>query len=111
MSYDHFAVLNRITMNSGAREFERGESVPSDDVSGFVVLLDENMNEVVTRQECRFRWKLFPGGATWKVTTQHQFELSHSSVTYVAVGAKDTFMFISIVVGHPINSGTFLLGV
>lgn len=90
-------------MSAEAKAFERGEPVTFQDVPGWVVLLDANMNEVVERQECTFSWVLIRGGATYSVTTNHDFDIQGKSVTYMGVGGKDQLFFVSIVAGHPVE--------
>ena len=90
-------------MSTGARPFDRGEPVGFKDVPGFVGLLDADMNEVVQRQECKYEWSLHPGGATYKVTSTHEFDILGKKITYLAVGHDDRLLFVSIVAGHPVE--------
>lgn len=98
-------------MGTHARVFERGEQVGFEDVPGFVVLLDADMNEVVPRQDGTFSWTLIPGGATYQVTSSHEWDINAASVTYLAVGSNDhnRFTFVSIVAGNPVEGGQFTI--
>lgn len=92
-----------------AREFERGEPLGFNDVPGFVVLLDAGMKEVVPRQTARFSWQLNHGGATYELTSSHEFDIAGKSITYLAVGGQnDQLLFVSIVAGHPVERSTFM---
>jgi hypothetical protein len=88
---------------AGARTCEHGDQLEWSDVPGWVVLLDERMNEVVPRQECSFYWHLTPGGAVHEVTTAHAFDIQGKTVTYVGVGGDDKLLFMSIIAGHPLE--------
>lgn len=83
------------------RAFDRTEQVEFRDVPGWVVLLDADLNEVTERQPCTFSWALIRGGATYSVTTSHEFDTDGKSVTYMGVGGVEQLMFVSIVAGHP----------
>ena len=67
-----------------------------------MVLLDAEMSEVVERQDGTFSWALPRGGAIYKITTTHEFDIHHKSITFVGVGG-DSIMFLSIVAGHPVE--------
>jgi hypothetical protein len=90
-------------MSPETKAVDRGELVTFQDVPGWVVLLDADMNEVVGRQECKFSWVLIRGGATYSVTTDHDFDIQGKSVTYMGVGFKDQLLFVSVVAGHPVE--------
>lgn len=85
------------------RAFERGEQLAWNDVPGFVVLMDADMNKVVERQDGTFSWALIAGGAAYNITTTHQFDIRRKAITYVGVGGGDSIMFLSIVAGHPVQ--------
>jgi hypothetical protein len=63
------------------RQDERDESLQWNEVDGFVVLLDSDMNEVVERQDGTFSWALTRGGAIYKITTTHEFDIHEKSIT------------------------------
>ena len=54
-------------------------------------------------------WVSIRGGATFSVTTDHDFDISEKAVTYLGVGAGSQLMFLSIVAGHPRHGGRKLL--
>src|ERR1700723_2997677 len=56
------------------RTCERGDPLDWSDVPGWVVLLDESINEVAPRQTCSFYSYLTAGGAVHEVTTAHVFD-------------------------------------
>jgi len=96
-------------MGPEARAFDRTELVGFEDVPGWVVLSDAGLQEVVDRQECRFSWVLIRGGATFSVTTDHDFDIGEKSVTYLGVGSGSQLMFLSIVAGHPRQGGRMVV--
>ena len=85
--------------------YERGEPVGFDNVPGWVVLLDAEMNEVVP-QECKFNWTLLHGGALFDVTTHHDFDVQGKAISYQAVGGDKGLMFVSIVAGRPVEGSS-----
>jgi hypothetical protein len=96
-------------MESKVRAFERTELVGFEEIPGWVVLLDARLEEVINRQECKFSWVLIRGGATFSVTTDHDFDISGKAVTYLGVGAGSQLMFLSIVAGHPRKGGRMVV--
>ncbi len=92
-----------------APQYERGEPVGFDNVPGWVVLLDAEMNEVVPRQECTFNWTLLHGGAIFDVTTHHDFDIQGKAISYQAVGGDKGVMFVSIVAGRPVEGSSRML--
>ena len=91
---------------TNVRTFERDEPFAFQDVSGWVVLLDSEMNEVTERHACHFDWELLPGGATFRMTSQHTFNIQGQSVTYMALGGDSNILFLSIIAGHPVEGSS-----
>lgn len=98
-------------MSAEANAFERDEPVEFQDVHGFVVLLDSDMKEAGPRQDAQFSWRALPGGATYQITSSHEFDLTGlgKEICYLAVGGEDHLMFISPVVSAPVRSGIFTI--
>lgn len=100
-------------MSEETSAFKREEPVKFDDVPGFVVLLDQNLNEVVSRQDARLSWQLLPNGASYQIISPpHEFDLTGQSkaIYYLAVGAGDYLMSVSPVIGAPVRTGILTVG-
>ncbi|MDQ0212202.1 hypothetical protein [Arthrobacter bambusae] len=78
-------------------------------VSGFAVLLDKDMKEAVPRQDAQFNWQPLNGGATYQITSSHEFDLigQGKEIYYLAVGAESRLDFVSPLPGAPVEGGLF----
>jgi hypothetical protein len=74
-----------------------------EDIRGYVVLLDSDLQEVVPRQECLYDWDLIPGGATFVVTSHHTFDIQGKEVSYMAIFGRGS--------EQPVDDGLVFVGV